>query len=104
MPDIVMQATGWKRLDGILNTIIEEINQRTMLQGNGISITEVPNGSIIGLKVAAEDQKGGPSDAGWQSLIVIDSVSCTKKYIWYWGTPATDNPNSPPPKTKPISA
>jgi hypothetical protein len=101
-------SIGWKQLRAILSEIVLNLNTRTPLAGNGITVSEYPNGCLIALKAheqtaasAALEDKG--SIAAWHQLAVIDSTDCSKKYIWYWGTKAVSDQTRPHPKTYPVS-
>jgi hypothetical protein len=101
---------NWKGLWDILNSIGGHVNARTPRSGDGINITESPNGFIIALKrdqQAQPDPKLGITDEGstasWRQLTVIDPSDCSKKYIWYWGTAPVTSQTAKAPTSRPIS-
>jgi hypothetical protein len=96
-------SSGWTWLETALNAVIDEINRQKPVASATIAVEESPNGTLLKLTSSQQAGTGGgggvwPAGVGWQLLTVIDtsSGSCVNKYIWYWGTAASDSPGSPP--------
>jgi hypothetical protein len=99
----------WTFLKDTFLELADRINERTVNPGDGIMVTESPNGFIIALKrdPAPEPPVLGivdeASTAGWHQLVVIDPTDCSKKYIWYWGTAPVTSQTAKAPTSRPIS-
>lgn len=98
MGDLKHVAIGWKALAKIINGIIDQVNNDTPLEGDGIRIIDTANGKLISTSALA--QTGGSSagiGAGktsqfatntliwigvkWQDVIVVDPDTCEQSTL-----------------------
>ena len=75
--------TAWKWLNGALSAIIDAINQRTPIGGNGISVSELPNGFIIALERLPTSKPGTqqPGD-GLTSLQIGELLQLAQEPVY----------------------
>jgi hypothetical protein len=84
---------GWKAVEVILNGMIKGINQRTIINGAGLSKQESDSGTILWVTKLGDDNgqpnttaattTGGPTEGGWVSIDVMDA-NCNKSTIQVW--------------------
>lgn len=86
MTIVEIPKTGWKKLDWIIGELVDEINQRTIIQGDGISVTEKPTGTIIGLNRDSKDDQGNYYyvtlyGVAWKRVTVVDPDTCEQSHL-----------------------
>jgi hypothetical protein len=85
MSPIEKVEVAWKKLNDLLQKIVDGVNRRTLIQGEGISLSESENGVIIRAqpKVAedaapsASSSSTGSSDLTSDELAVLQFLTVT---------------------------
>jgi hypothetical protein len=90
---------GWKAMEDILNGMINGINQRTIINGAGLSKQETSSGTMLWItKLGADNGQdqtgtdttptsGGPTEGGWVTIDVMDG-NCNRSTIQVWAKPS----------------
>jgi hypothetical protein len=98
---------GWKALGEVLNNIVEGINRRTLIRGDGLTFSETANGVTISLEKKTDSDStaptapavptgsssggaGGPGSGGaWLTVTVVDPNTCAQSTIQVWSKPGS---------------